>query len=63
MKTELEKEKQINLCLLKNYKNTEEKLKKLEQKYNGKLRNHKKPIKKFIIYDLPRIFSGKAKVS
>lgn len=39
MKTELEKEKQMNLCLLKNYKNTDEKLKKLEQKHNGKLKN------------------------
>lgn len=36
MKTELEKEKQLKLCLLKNYQNTEEKFEILEQKYNGK---------------------------
>ncbi len=37
MKTELEKEKQIKFGLLKTYKNTEEKFKLLEQKYNGKI--------------------------
>lgn len=36
MKSELEKEKQIKLSLLKNYKITEEKFKMLEQKHNGK---------------------------
>lgn len=61
MKTELEKEKQINLCLLKNYKNAEEKLKKLEHKYNGKL-TKLSILQEFNIYDLPRIFSGKAKI-
>lgn len=36
MKTELEKEREIKLCLLRNVKNSEEKYKLLEQKYNGK---------------------------
>lgn len=39
MKSELEKEKEMKLCFLKNYKNTEEKLKLLEQKHNGNLAN------------------------
>ncbi|KAJ6637964.1 hypothetical protein Bhyg_10695 [Pseudolycoriella hygida] len=34
MKSDLEKERQLKLCLIKNYKNAEEKFKLLEQKYN-----------------------------
>lgn len=61
MKTELEKEKRINLCLLKNYKNAEEKLKVLEQKYSGNTTSMKLRNLTFNVHDF-RSFSGKAKI-
>ncbi|XP_037030470.1 uncharacterized protein PFB0145c-like, partial [Bradysia coprophila] len=51
MKTELEKEREIKLCLIKNYKNSEEKFKLLEQKYSVLLAEKPRYIKHITILE------------